>query len=506
MIHLIFSRQTLLITIPLITLAASNFANAEIYKWRDSQGTTQYSDRPPVDSFSKITRNELVNSLQTKDLCVDGPIVKSAASSDASSKDYSGLFTSFFKTKNATTKPAISIANRINSYKNNVTVLGFSKTPTKPIQVVTAPPAIKPPKPDVITTPPPATPSKPDVVTPPVSKPAEPVATTPPAPTNPNTSPNIIQKGLMPAVDISKNIIPAVGFADLRIKPTTEAAPASGGEFRVGCAISHMSNDDPILYPNQQGAAHHHTFYGNTSVTYKSDLMNFANTGNSTCSGGIMNRSAYWAPSMIDTTTNTPLTPLDGAIFYYKTGNLDGSIIKVPPKGLRMIAGDMKRKDDTGSARGMFSCHPSKTSKRNTWPWNKGIPSGANCEPGDTLEMAVTFPQCWDGKNLDSPNHQDHMAYALRVGNTAEFACPATHKTALPEISIHLKFKATPTISKWRLSSDNYSASLPGGYSTHADWVNGWDQKVLEGIVKNCLNGKKDAHAHLLCDGRMFHN
>ena len=77
-----------------------------------------------------------------------------------------------------------------------------------------------------------------------------------------------------------------------------------------------------------------------------------------------------------------------------------------------------------------------------------------------------------------------------------------------PEISLNLGYKvhADSPMNKWRLASDNYTFNgRNAGYSGHADWVNGWDQKELEGIVKNCLNSAKDCHAHLLGDGRMFY-
>lgn len=526
MIHLTFGQQTLLITIPLLTLVASNPADAEIYKWRDNRGVIQYSDRPPVSSFSKTTPNEVVNSLQAKDLCAVGPIKKNTASTATSSKDYSGLFNIFGNgpakinktsvaalTKNGSisTGVAKSIANQyspLNFFSNgkNVASSGSPILTLKPGNTF-KPPTLPTPAPPLAIQPSVTiVPSTPEPALPPVAT-GPSIPDVPPANTNSGTSPDIIQKGLMPAVNISKNMIRAVGFNALRIQPTTEVAPASGGEFRVSCLPSHMSNDDPLLYPNQQGAAHHHTFYGNTSVNYKSDMMSFATTGNSTCSGGIMNRSAYWVPSMIDTNTNTPLLPMDGAIFYYKVGSLDGSLITAPPKGLRMITGDMTAKGPSEKPGAMFTCINPVLGNSNGIPWTKHIP---NCPVGNYLEMAETFPQCWDGKNLDSPNHQDHMAFPSRREGTAppnDFYCPATHPVPIPEVSIHLKFtvsKANQTQS-WRLSSDNYPTTLAGGYSSHADWVNGWDQEILKGIVKNCLNGKKDGHAHLLCDGRMFY-
>jgi len=541
MISLTIRPKTLLITIPLLTLLASSQANAEIYKWRDNRGVTQYSDRPPVDSFSKLTPNEVVNSLQTKDLCTIGPIKKNAVSTVASDKDYSGFFTSFAQAKSAATAaknvtlaavkvmgstktslPTVQFQSPVkvaaaNSIRSNVTVLGFSKTSLPVTQspvkvaaattpsVATAKPIVATPAKPVVSTAPVAATSV--VTTPPVvTPPTQVTATQPPAATKPSTPvsdvANIIQVALMPAVDISKNIAPVIGFNSLRVQRTTEIAPNTGGEFRINCKVSHMNNDDPLLYPNQQGAAHHHTFFGNTSVNYKSDLNNFGATGNSTCTGGIMNRSAYWVPSMINTETNTPISPNGDVLVYYKSGGIDGSLIKPPPKGLRMIAGDMKAKDNKVFNHAEFTCHPGTNSKRTSWPRTMQIPSGAACEPGDDLMFSVGFPQCWDGKNLDSPNHKDHMAYPH------DRSCPATHPIPIPEIGVNVHFivKATDDLTKWRLSSDNYPFNgKNAGYSGHSDYVEGWDRTFIEGIVKNCINTKKDCHAHLLGDGRMMY-
>jgi hypothetical protein len=134
--------------------------------------------------------------------------------------------------------------------------------------------------------------------------------------------------------------------------------------------------------------------------------------------------------------------------------------------------------------------------------WHKNI---QQCQVGWEMQMSVGFPMCWDGVNLDSPNHQDHMAYNSK-SNTSANKCPASHPVAIPHITLNLNWVTTATtdMSTWRLSSDNYARDLPAGYSSHADWINGWNPAFLEGIVKNCLNQNRDCHAHLLGDGRMF--
>jgi hypothetical protein len=116
--------------------------------------------------------------------------------------------------------------------------------------------------------------------------------------------------------------------------------------------------------------------------------------------------------------------------------------------------------------------------------------------------MMVEFPQCWNGQDLDSPDHKSHMAYPV------DGACPSTHPVAIPEISFNIYYDVPEGTksSEWRLASDMYEESLPGGYSAHADWFEGWDPEVAEAFVKNCDQASKDCQSHMLGDGRMIFN
>jgi hypothetical protein len=84
-------------------------------------------------------------------------------------------------------------------------------------------------------------------------------------------------------------------------------------------------------------------------------------------------------------------------------------------------------------------------------------------------------------------------------------ACPASHPVILPEISFNVMYtaKTRDAALKWRLISDNYDTTKPGGYSSHGDWFNGWRHDISEAWFRNCLVTKKDCHSHLLGDGRM---
>ena len=302
----------------------------------------------------------------------------------------------------------------------------------------------------------------------------------------------------MPKVNTALNIVPAVGYNTLRVKPTLEKPLLTGGAFRVVCTPSHMSNDDPLVFPNQPGAAHSHTFYGNTSTNYASDVGNMSATGNSTCKGGLINRSAYWTPSMIDTSIDKAIVP-DKIIMYYKAGRVPQALVVAPPKGLRILAGNPKATSSAESSKTYYTC----AGRTPFYGWKSSIPA---CNVGELMGMMVDFPQCWDGKNLDSPDHKSHMDYP-KLSNTTANKCPTSHPIGIPHISINLSFKVltTSAYKNWRLASDNYSNILPGGYSGHGDWVNGWNQPFIEGFVKNCINKGVDCHATLLGDGRMIY-
>lgn len=276
---------------------------------------------------------------------------------------------------------------------------------------------------------------------------------------------------------------------------TTSEQPAyptdGSGDFRTRCAPSHVAFDDPIVYPGQPGRSHLHQFFGNTGTSAASTTASIAGTGNSTCRGGIANRSAYWVPAMIDMRTSEVVAP-DDSDFYYKTSyrGVVNASIKPLPAGLRMIAGDPKNTTDLGlwgASPYVFKCHNNGAVQSTSI-----IP---NCPVGDQLELSLNFPQCWDGKNLDSPDHKSHMAYA-------NGGCPASHPVALPEVSFHILWpiKVAGEAANWRLSSDTYTG--PAGRSAHGDYIYGWVDEVAATWATRCIAAGRDCHSHLWGDGR----
>ena len=276
--------------------------------------------------------------------------------------------------------------------------------------------------------------------------------------------------------------------------PPAYVAPE--GIFRTECFFAKMAALDPIVYPGQSLAGHLHAFFGNTGINGSSTPQSLATSGNSTCLGGTLNRTAYWFPAVFDAVTGEVQTPYQGQ-FYYKNGILDPTTIQPIPAGLRMIAGN---KASTGPQFNVqWQC-------QKVWNNQSAIDGMIpNCAVGDLVMLIIYFPECWDGVNLDSPDHQSHMAFAIYRNSPGQVSsCPSTHPVPLPRITEIVRYivSASSNPVNWRLSSDMYSGSIRGGLSAHADWMDGWNRDAMNSIVRNCINAQRDCGVGSLGDGR----
>ena len=46
----------------------------------------------------------------------------------------------------------------------------------------------------------------------------------------------------------------------------------------------------------------------------------------------------------------------------------------------------------------------------------------------------IRFPTCWDGVNLDSPDHISHIAYPVNGSFESNAPCPASHPVRIPQL------------------------------------------------------------------------
>jgi hypothetical protein len=130
-----------------------------------------------------------------------------------------------------------------------------------------------------------------------------------------------------------------------------------------------------------------------------------------------------------------------------------------------MIAGDAAATDPQPTSVVAWSCGSGAI--RDALP--------PSCPTDRGLRLDVTFPDCWDGNNLDVPGHRDHMRYS--TGGE----CPSTHPVHVPQLIFSVAYPVSGDASGLRLAS--------GGLLTgHADFVNAWDQERLTTEVELCLH------------------
>ncbi len=279
----------------------------------------------------------------------------------------------------------------------------------------------------------------------------------------------------------------------LRSTGTIPASTANqpSGNFRTLCSFSHLNYDDPLVYPGQPGKAHLHMYFGNTLAEGNSTYDSLRAAGDSTCQGGPLNRSAYWAPALIDQSGQVVVPDL--ATVYYKgvVGSAnDISGTRPMPFGLKMVAGyDMQATGQQVTNFSWWCDAPNAVHTQTT----------QNCST--TLQVRLAFPPCWDGRNLDSADHRSHMAYPVWVNGRGQ--CPGSHPVQVPEYTIGFQYSNAQSAAGWRLSSDTMPGMTHANGSTfHSDWIGAWDPQIQETYTRNCIAGLRDCVDGELGDGR----
>lgn len=270
------------------------------------------------------------------------------------------------------------------------------------------------------------------------------------------------------------------------------AKPDFLGAFRFLCAPSHNGYDDPIVHPGQPGTSHLHTFFGNTETDANSTYESLRTRGDSTCAGGPLNRSAYWIPAMMDGKGQVVM-PDEIWVYYKATPGITATL----PRGLRMVFGANPANPNASSPHYWYC--------ENASPHQKTI-GAAGCPQGVRLGGVTATPQCWNGRDLDSPDHRSHLAYKY-YNSQGQFVCPEGYNVEIPQFSIAAWYShnGPQDLSQWYLTSDRHgNHNLPGGSSFHSDWFGAWDDEIMKVWMDNCISKKLSCVAGELGDGRQL--
>ena len=271
-----------------------------------------------------------------------------------------------------------------------------------------------------------------------------------------------------------------------RSEVPSSSASEPTGNFRTWCRPAMLGYIDPIVSPGQP-SAHLHQIFGNTGTTPDSTYESLRAGPASTCDGGLLNLTGYWFPAMFDADGRV-VVPQDMQIYYkglgYAPGGLSGAQqsirnIVTLPAGLRMI------------------------SEQRTWRCENNTNAGTRIPDtcnGSRLIGEVHFPSCWNGVDLDSPDHRSHMAFPTRDPNLGNLRCPASHPVHLVEITEIVSYPAASDIAGWYLASD-VPMGTTDGRSLHADWFGAWDPATLERWHTHCIREMRNCGSSQLGDG-----
>jgi hypothetical protein len=243
------------------------------------------------------------------------------------------------------------------------------------------------------------------------------------------------------------------------------AARAAAGWIN-DCPFSHAAMDDPIVFPREPGASHRHDFLGNETTDAYSTYRSLRN-GSTTCDMNA-DRAAYWAPTLYK--NGQKYRPRDVAI-YYRDSTTPLRAVRAFPAGLRIVAGDVHSKTRQSTNVISWGCgdhnrdHPVACGK-------------------DYVVAHVKFPDCWDGKHLDSIDHKRHMAYSIDRKYGEGRRCPNAHPVPVPRLIVRIE---------WPIH-DGRSVYLSSGppKTMHGDFFNAWSQPKLKQLVNRCIHRDVD--------------
>jgi hypothetical protein len=265
---------------------------------------------------------------------------------------------------------------------------------------------------------------------------------------------------------------------------------------------------DPIVNPGTS-STHVHAIHGSSSFSSTSDFSSLM-AGDCTSCRVTQDMSVYWHPAIYfqdaDTGEYEIVRQVGGMLAYYL---LNGENITAFPPDFRMLSGDNTRRQytagdpsqpdpekslwaqrgetgqDTLAQRALgFNClnyerDPEATLYRHVLPEKSYL--DANCAQGVRFE--IMFPSCWNGRDLDSTNHKDHVAFPDLVitGN-----CPEGFDVRTPSLlyeTIWATNEFTGRNGKFVVSNGDDTGN---GY--HADFLTGWDEDFLQSAIETCTN------------------
>ncbi|CAJ2506776.1 Uu.00g079620.m01.CDS01 [Anthostomella pinea] len=261
--------------------------------------------------------------------------------------------------------------------------------------------------------------------------------------------------------------------------------------WRMTCGLIQTGRMDPVVFPGQI-SPHVHKFSGASNVNLTETYENLQASECTSCEIGA-DRSLYWTPQLYYQHADGTFeeVPNGGTVVYYLGRGENRTGIQPFPPGFKMVSGDPSlRSNDTTT---MTYNDPSKNiagrlvSDRVSFACldsSGGLPEQnymfrTDCDEG--MRAQIHFPSCWNGQDFEADG--SHVAYMSQIDNGV---CPPTHPIPL----IHLFFEMYYDVNNIKKDGGSFvfAQGDPTGFGFHGDFINGWDQTVLQDAIEQCVN------------------
>ena len=277
---------------------------------------------------------------------------------------------------------------------------------------------------------------------------------------------------LFTALALSGAVTTPAAAADFQVMSPSASDFPQHVDWVTVCHVTKTAREDPIVFPGVTPTPHDHTFSGNTAINASSTAAQLVDQPTNCTNSG--DTASYWMPTLL--VNGKPLMPYQTRA-YYRAGTRDTTKLHTIPFGLEMVAGDAMATSPQSAGVAGFQC---RIEGQGATVAKQALPP--QCGSTALLEASVVFPNCWDGKNLDSADHKSHMSYAKSM------VCDAAHPVQLPQLTLAERFPTGLTSGALTLASMNSPLTL------HADFLNAWKPTALAELMKHCI------YAHLFCE------